>query len=90
MFNQVIVGVDGGSTGRDAIAVARLLVAADGALALAHVHELTPVRGASGVYGQAQTEESTTLLETEREATGVDAELIPVTASSSATSPAPR
>lgn len=82
MFKQVIVGVDGGSTGRDAIALARLLVAAEGHLALVHVHELTPVRGASNVYGPAQTEESTTLLEAERKATGVDADLVPVIASS--------
>ena len=82
MFNQVIVGVDGGSTGRDALAVARLLVARDGRLVLAHVHELTPVRGASGAYGPAETQESMALLEAEREATGVDAELVPVTASS--------
>jgi nucleotide-binding universal stress UspA family protein len=82
MFRQVIVGVDGGSTGRDAVAVARLLVAADGRLVLSHVHELTPVRGASGAYGPAETEESMRLLEHEREATGVDAELLPITASS--------
>ena len=48
MFRQVIVGVDGGPTGRDAIAVAKLLVADDARLVLAHVHELTPFRGASG------------------------------------------
>jgi len=82
MFSQVIVGVDGGPTGRDALAVARLLVASDGRLVLAHIHELTPVRGASGVYGPAETEESMALLEAEREATGVDAELVPFTASS--------
>jgi nucleotide-binding universal stress UspA family protein len=82
MFNQVIVGVDGGPTGRDAVAVARLLVAADGRLVLAHVLELTPVRGASGVYGPAETAESKALLEAEREAAGVDAELVPLTASS--------
>jgi len=82
MFRQVIVGVDGGSTGRDAIAVARLLVAPDGRLILAHVHELTPVRGASGAYGPAETEESMRLLERERDELGVDAELVPITASS--------
>jgi nucleotide-binding universal stress UspA family protein len=82
MFNQVIVGVDGGPTGRDAVAVAVLLVAADGRLVLTHVLELTPVRGASNVYGPAQTAESMALLEAERDATGVDAELVPVTASS--------
>ena len=82
MFHQVIVGVDGGPTGRDAVAVARLLMAADARLVLVHVHELTPVRGASGVYGPSETAESKALLEAEREATGVDADLVPVTASS--------
>ena len=82
MFRQVIVGVDGGPTGRDALAVALLLMAADGHLVLTHVRELTPVRGASGIYGPAETAESKALLEAEREATGVDAELFPVTASS--------
>jgi len=82
MFRQVIVGVDGGPTGRDAVAVARLLVAGDGRLVLAHVYVLTPVRGASGAYGPAETEESMALLEAERDASGVDAELLPVTASS--------
>ena len=52
------------------------------ALSLAHVHELTPVRGASGAYGVAEHDASMRLLEQEREATGVEAELITVTASS--------
>jgi nucleotide-binding universal stress UspA family protein len=82
MFGQVIVGVDGGSSGRDAVAVARLLVAPDGRLALAYVYELTPVRGASGAYGPGETEESMALLEAEREASGVEAALLPITASS--------
>ena len=82
MFNGVIVGVDGSSGGRDAIAVARLLVAPAGRLALAHVHELTPVRGASGAYGPAESADSIRLLEAERAATGVDADLLTVTASS--------
>ncbi len=82
MFRQVIVGVDGGPTGRDAIAVAKLLVGPDTHLVLAHVHELTPVRGASGAYGVEQNEESMALLEAERAASGVEAELLTVTASS--------
>src|ERR1700722_14029558 len=82
MFSEVIVGVDGGPSGRDALAVARLLMAANGRLVLAHVHELTPVRGASGIYGPAETAESKALLEAERAAAGVDADLVPVTASS--------
>jgi nucleotide-binding universal stress UspA family protein len=82
MFDRVIVGVDGDASGRDAIAVARLLVAGSGRLSLAHVHELTPVRGASGAYGPDEDEESRRVLEAEREATGVEADLLTVTASS--------
>jgi len=82
MFFRVIVGVDGDRSGRDAIAVAKVLMASDGHLALAHVHELTPVRGASNVYGPAEEAESLRLLEGERDATGVDAELLALTASS--------
>jgi len=82
MFAHVIAGVDGGANGRDAVALARQLIAPGARLALAHVHELTPVRGASGAYGVAENAESRRLLETERDATGVDAELLMVTASS--------
>jgi nucleotide-binding universal stress UspA family protein len=82
MFRHAIVGVDGGPTGRDAVAVAKFLVADDARLALAHVHELTPVRGASGAYGAAENAESRRLLESERDATATDAELLTVTASS--------
>jgi nucleotide-binding universal stress UspA family protein len=82
MFRHVIVGVDGGPAGRDAIALAKLLVAQDGELGLAHVYALTPYRGASGDYGPAQHAESMALLEEARDATGVDAELIDITASS--------
>ena len=64
------------------IAVARVLMASDGRLVLAHVHELSPVRGASGAYGPGEEQESLRLVEAERAATGVDAELVPLTASS--------
>jgi nucleotide-binding universal stress UspA family protein len=82
MFRHVIVGVDGGPTGRDAIAVAKLLVAPDSRVVLANVYELTPQRGASGAYGVTENEDSRRLLEQEREATGVAAELTSLTASS--------
>lgn len=82
MFHAVIAGVDGGARGRDAVALARLLMAADGHLTLAHVHELTPVRGASGAYGPDENAETLALLEAERDALGIDAELVPITASS--------
>jgi len=82
MFARVLVGVDGDASGRDAIAVARLLVGAGRRLSLVHVHELTPWRGASGAYGPDEDQESLALLERERDATGVDADLLTVTASS--------
>lgn len=82
MFRHVVVGVDGGSTGRDAVALARVMVDEDARVALAHVYELTPVRGASGAYGPGERDESLALLESERAASGIDAELLPVTASS--------
>jgi nucleotide-binding universal stress UspA family protein len=82
MFRHVIVGVDGGPTGRDAVAVAKLLVGQDGKLALAHVYELTPYRGASGAYGPAEHDESVRVLEQARTAAAVDAELLDVTSSS--------
>jgi nucleotide-binding universal stress UspA family protein len=82
MFRHVIVGVDGGPTGRDAIAAAQLLIGTDTRVELAHVYELSPVRGASGAYGVAENEESLRLLQQERDATGVSAELLTVTASS--------
>jgi nucleotide-binding universal stress UspA family protein len=82
MFRHVIVGVDGGPTGADAVALAKVLVAQDGELALAHVYALTPYRGASGAYGPAEHAASMALLEQAREAAGVDAELVDITASS--------
>jgi nucleotide-binding universal stress UspA family protein len=77
MFDQVMVGVDGRPAGRDAVALARLLVAPEGRLTLVNVHhgELAPARGGA-------EQDARRLLELEREATAVDAELTPVAASS--------
>jgi nucleotide-binding universal stress UspA family protein len=82
MFRHVIVGVDGRPAGRDAIALARILVEPGGHLALGHVHELTALRAVSGGFDDAAREASTRLLEREREATAVDAQLISVASSS--------
>ena len=82
MFRHVIVGVDGRPAGRDAIALARMLVEPGGHLTLGHVHELTAIRAVSGGFDDAAREASTRLLEQERDATGVEAELISVAASS--------
>jgi len=38
MFVKVLVGVDGLQGGRDAVALARILVPADGEITLAHVY----------------------------------------------------
>ena len=99
MFGNVIVGVDGRQGGRDAIALARLLLAPGGRLALANACSgFVPPAGAwveasqsaavmaEGVGPVAQRDlpamatiertESEELLQRERAATGIDAELI--------------
>ena len=52
MFRQIIVGVDGREGGRDAVALAKLLVAADGSLTLAYVFpgDAHADRGASAAH----------------------------------------
>ncbi len=69
MFKNALVGVDGRSGGRDAIALAGQLVDPDGKLSLVHVHhaELSEER-----------DESQALLEQERTQAGVSAELLSV------------
>jgi nucleotide-binding universal stress UspA family protein len=81
MFDRVIVGVDGRRAGRDAVALARLLVTPGERLALAYVQPLAPIDGASAFCGTV-LESSTRLLERERDATAEDAELISVAAHS--------
>ena len=49
MFRRVLVGVDGGPGGRDAIALARLLAAPDGEITLAHICGQDLVVGRGGV-----------------------------------------
>jgi nucleotide-binding universal stress UspA family protein len=79
MFRQVIVGVDGRPAGRDAIALARVLVAPDGRLTLVHVHH---GKLASGGAAGAPAEDAQRLLERERVMTAIDAELAPTPAPS--------
>ena len=59
MFKQIVVGVDGREGGRDAVALAKLLVAAGGELTLAHV---VPAggrdRGASAAYEAPEAEQA--------------------------------
>jgi nucleotide-binding universal stress UspA family protein len=82
LFKNVLVGVDGRPAGRDAIALASALTDAEGRLTLAHVHsgQLRPTHAVTpGVVGQ-ERDASHVLLEQERAATDVQAELISVVA----------
>lgn len=77
MFKQIVVGVDGRAGGRDAVALAKLLVAAGGELTLAHVvsGDAHAYRGASAAYEAPEAERAEALLETVRDETGVEARL---------------
>jgi nucleotide-binding universal stress UspA family protein len=73
MFKNVLVGVDGRPNGRDAIALATRLNDANGKLTLAYVH-----RGEA----KEDLEDAHKLLEAERDAAGVQAELLSVVSAS--------
>ena len=77
MFRQIVVGVDEDKGSRDAIAVAKRMLARDGELTLAHVHTGDPhiYRGASAAYEASARERALELLERTREETGVEAHL---------------
>jgi nucleotide-binding universal stress UspA family protein len=84
MFKNVLVGVDGSAFGRDAIRLASWLSGADAKLTLVHVragelHLLTAIT--PGLLDE-EHEASKKLLEDERAATGVEAELVSVVAAS--------
>jgi nucleotide-binding universal stress UspA family protein len=71
MFKNVLVGVDGGPNGRDAIALASRLTDPDGKLTLAHVH-IGPG------FEAEEPEASKKLLERERAGSDVSAGLISI------------
>jgi nucleotide-binding universal stress UspA family protein len=77
MFKRIVVGVDGREGGRDAVALAQLLVAAGGELTLAHVVPDDPDAhgGARAACGAPEAQRAEALLETVREETGVEAHL---------------
>jgi len=83
MFKNVLVGVDGGVGGRDALALALRLTDPDGKLTLAHVHsgELHPLHAITPGLPAEEREASRKLLEDERSAASVSADLISVIAS---------
>lgn len=76
MFENVIVGVDGRPTGRDAIELARHLVSPEGKLILANVHsgELSPVNAITPGLMADEREASHELLQRERVEAGLDAD----------------
>ena len=80
MFKNVLVGVDGRPSGRDAIALASQLTNPDGKLTLAHVHSgnLRPSHAISPGLVREEREASHKLLERERTEAGVRAELVSI------------
>jgi nucleotide-binding universal stress UspA family protein len=91
MFRNVLIGVDGTSHGRDAIALATVLAEPGARLTLVHVQPgavpasaaqadpgAADPRAADPTYYAAGRGESQQLLETERDASGVDAALVTV------------
>ena len=83
MFKNVLVGVDGSPSGRDAVALASRLTDSDGKLTLAHVHsgELHPLHAITPGLLAEEREASKRLLEQERTAADVSAELVSIVAS---------
>jgi nucleotide-binding universal stress UspA family protein len=77
MFKQIVVGVDKHEGSRDAIALAKNLLAPDGQLTLAHVFpgDAHAYRGANTGYEAADHERVRELLEGVREEAGVRANL---------------
>jgi nucleotide-binding universal stress UspA family protein len=81
MFSNVLVGIDGGPNGRDAVALARQLQETDAKLTLAHVYggELGVSRAVgtpAGIHSGQQASDE--LLERERAAAHLDAQLVSV------------
>jgi nucleotide-binding universal stress UspA family protein len=67
MYSNVVVGIDGGPAGRDAIALAATLMSAGSRMTLMHVRVLNPaVRAGSAVFDTESREASEKLLAQER------------------------
>ena len=84
MFKNVLVGVDGKANGRDAVALASRLIDSAGKLTLAHVHggELPPSLAVVPDLLADEREASEGLLQQERAAADVEADLLSVVSSS--------
>jgi nucleotide-binding universal stress UspA family protein len=84
MFENVLVGVDGSSNGRDAITLASRLADPNGKLTLANVRagESYPLHAITPGLLEEESDASLRLLERERAETGAEAELLSVVAAS--------
>jgi nucleotide-binding universal stress UspA family protein len=84
MFKNVLVGVDGGPHGRDAVALASRLIDPAGKLTLAHIRDggTHAARSVTAGVPIGAREESQQILERERDEAHVEAELVRVEASS--------
>ena len=82
MFKNVLVGVEGGPHGRDAIALARNLVVPGARLTLVNVFSgsTRPVDAVTPGMVEEDRTRALSLLEHEREASSVEAELLPLDA----------
>jgi nucleotide-binding universal stress UspA family protein len=78
MFSNVLVGVNGEESGRDAVALARTLVAEDGELTFSYVfHDPSPGPSVPGEYERGRD-----LLEMTCAESGIEANILPYRASS--------
>jgi nucleotide-binding universal stress UspA family protein len=84
MFKNVLVGVDGSPSGRDAVALAKSLMDPNASLTLAHVHggQLNPLHVVTPGLVEQERASSEQLLEQERERAQVQAQLISIVGSS--------
>jgi nucleotide-binding universal stress UspA family protein len=75
MYGNVLVGIDGGDGGRDAIALARRLAAVNGTVTLAHVHGGFPVgRGSNDDFEAVERDRGRALLDEARREADIAAE----------------
>jgi nucleotide-binding universal stress UspA family protein len=83
VYGNVVVGIDGLSGGRDAVALAKTL-AANSSLSYAHVRVISavPSRGSPGVYDAAEHDRSRELLQRERGSSGSDTDVVSIAATS--------
>lgn len=77
MFRKVMVGIDGGDGGRDAMALAQVLRSDETEVIFAHVYVGEPVawRGSSAAYESVLREDAAKLLQSARDEAGVRATL---------------